>query len=206
MENKILLFGGSGLLGNEFKKYITCIAPSHKELDITKKIYYDDNINCVINCAAYTDVAKAEVEINKCFKINVEGTYNLIKRFSNSYFVYISTEYVNDPINWYSKTKLMGEEMVQRFSNNYLIIRTLFKARPFPYEYAFFDQYTNGDYVDVIAPMIVSHIMMHTTGIINIGTGKKTMFELARQTRPNIKAISVDDIKNVKLTKGGYVS
>jgi len=58
---------------------------------------------------------------------------------------------------------------------------------------------TNGDYVDVITPMIVKEILKHNRGIINLGTGRKSMFELARRTKPDIKANSVDDIKNVKL-------
>ncbi len=47
--------------------------------------------------------------------------------------------------------------------------------------------------------MIAKEILKGTTGLKYIGTGRKTMFELARRTKPDIKGISVDDIKGVKL-------
>jgi dTDP-4-dehydrorhamnose reductase len=202
MNNKILLTGGSGLLGKELQKYINCYAPSHKELDIKKPIQEDINVHVVIHCAAYTDVAKAEKEKEECFKTNVIGTKNLVNAFPNAYFVYISSEYVKNSVNFYSHTKKMGEDIVlKKPYGDILIIRTLFKPRPFPYEYAFFDQWTTGDYVDVIAPIIVTHILNHERGIIDVGTGRKTMFQLAHQTKPNIKGISVDDVKDVLLPK-----
>lgn len=198
---KILMTGSSGLLGTHLKKYIKCDSPTSKELDITKKLKIDKNYDVVIHCAGYTDVARAEIEKEKCFKINTYGTYNLASYFNNSYFIYISTEYAKKPVNFYSYTKLWGEEMVKKYVNygNYLIIRTLFKARPYPYEYAFFDQYTKGDYVDMIAPLIAKMMFLNTHGLEYAGTGRKTLFELARQTKSNIKAISVKDIKDVNL-------
>jgi dTDP-4-dehydrorhamnose reductase len=122
----------------------------------------------------------------------------MIKAFPDAYFVYISSEQVKIPTNFYLYTKLWGEEMV-KLHKNYLIIRTLFKPNPFPYERAFIDQYTCGDYVDVIVPLIIKEILRKTNGTIDIGTGRKTIYELAKRTVPNIKTISVDDIKNVKL-------
>lgn len=210
MGSNILLTGGSGLLGQELKKYVPFEywSPSHEEFDITDiTSFYQinpnliKNIDTIIHCAAYTDVEKAEVEKEKCFKVNYVGILNLIKIFRIKKFIYISSEYVRNPVNFYSYTKLWGEELIRNFLElkQYLIIRTLFKPKPYPYKYAFFDQYTTGDYVDIIAPMIVNEIIKNNYGIIDIGTGRKTLFELARQTKPDIKAISVNDITNVKL-------
>jgi len=198
--NNILLTGGGGVLGTEFKKYISCDAPTHKEFDITKFKKKQD-YKVVIHSAAYTDLIKAETDKQTCFKVNVHGTYNLVKAFQNSYFIYISTEYVKNPVNFYSYTKLWGEEIVTRYAKNYLIVRTLFKPRPFPYEFAFYDQYTTGDYVDVICPMIVKEILKNRTGYVDLGTERKTILDLAKQTVPDIKSISVSDIKSVKLPK-----
>ena len=210
----ILLTGGSGVLGTELQKYIECYAPSHADFDI---LDVDGNLaklnvkqyDIVIHSAAYTDVPGAEIEKKKCFDINVKGTLRLLQAFPSAFFVYISSEYANKPMNYYSWTKLWGEEMVEKSLSPYLIVRTLFKPNPFPYEYAFFDQYTTGDYVDVIAPMIVKEIMkgskkdngLHRREMISLGTGRKTMFELARRTKPNIKAITIDDVKGVVLPK-----
>lgn len=199
----ILLTGGTGRLGKELQKYIECDAPTRRELDITKPETikeYEDNYGTIIHCAAYTDVAKAEKEREQCFKANVTGTKNLLNVFPNKKFVYISSEYARDPVNYYSWTKSWGEDLVSKHPN-YLIIRTSFKDNPFPHKEAFFDQYTEGDYVDVIAPMVAAEIMKGSTEIAYVGTGRKSIFELARRTRPNIKGISVDDIKDVRLPK-----
>lgn len=199
---KTLLLGGSGLLGTELQKYLRCDAPDSRAVNITDpelkftKNFYD----VVIHAAAYTDVVSAEVERERCFDTNVFGTYNLCRKLSVTKFVYISSEYAYDPQNFYSWTKKWAEEIVLLHPNS-LIIRTSFVPRPFPHKYAFFDQYTQGDYVDVIAPMIAKEVMKGIKGIIYLGTGRKTIFDLARRTKPNIKGISVDDIKEVKLPK-----
>lgn len=206
--NHILITGGSGLLGMELQKYFpNCNAPDHTRLDITdlnsihtfKGTY--PSIDIVIHCAAYTKVERAETDRAECFNVNVIGTHAIAEAYHDAYFVYISSEYASNPVNFYSYTKLWGEEAVKKNCKNNLIIRTLFKANPFPYAQAFIDQYTYGDYVDVIAPMIVKEIFFETKGLINLGTGRKSIFELARRTRPDISGISVDDVKTVHLPR-----
>lgn len=195
----ILLTGGSGLLGKELKKYIDCIAPDSNKLDITKYISPKTDVDTIIHAAAYTDVVRAETHQDECFRVNVTGTYNLLKAYPSAKIVYISSEYVTNPVNFYAKTKLWAEELVLQ-RNIHLIIRTSFVPRPFPHKFAFADQYTEGDYVDVIAPLIAKQIIKGSVGTINVGTGRKTMFELARQTVPHILGNSVDDVE-VKLPK-----
>ena len=203
MKNNILLTGGSGLLGRELRKYIECEAPSHKSLDITDPVTFNGKYDTIIHCAAYTEVTLAETNRWQCFSVNVEGTINLLKDYRNTRFVYISSEYANNPVNFYSKTKLAGELAVEAYCDNYLIVRTLFKPKPFPWNKAFFDQYTQGDYVDVIAPLIANQIKNWdgASKIIYVGTGRKTMLELAQKTKPLIIACSVKDVKGVTLPK-----
>lgn len=199
----ILLTGGSGLLGTELQKYLKCYAPSHKELDITKKIKPMKDISMIIHCAAYTDVVKAEKEKNKCYAVNFYGTLNLLEAYPNIPFVYISTEYAINPVNWYGQSKKDAENFIIENHRQYLIIRTSFIPRPFPHKYAFFDQQTIGDYVDKIAPLIVKVIGDNnwTDEIVYIGSDTKSTLELARQTKPRIKGISVNDIKGVKIPR-----
>lgn len=201
---KILLTGGSGLLGQELQKYIKCDAPSHEEMDITKVSEIKD-YDLIIHAAGYTDVVRAEKQKVKCFKTNYYGTLNLVKAAPKTPFVFISTEYCYYPnINFYTLSKYSAEKAVECFSWNYLIIRTLFKPRPFPWDKAFSDQYTTGDYVDVIAPLIAVNIEQWNRmnrATIHLGTERKTMFDLAKKTRPDVKPISVDDIKEVRLPK-----
>lgn len=209
----VLLTGGSGLLGTELQKRLKAypqfdvFAPTHKEFDITKLDLYENKYtfipDVVIHAAAWTDLVSAEKKGNrqKVYDLNVRATDNLVRAFASSYFVYISTEYVyNYKLNYYSYTKAVAEEVVKHHRCN-LIVRTLFKPRPFPHDAAFTDQYTRGDYVDVIAPMILYRVINGDTGIANIGTERKTIHDLALETRPFIKKISVDSITGVKLPK-----
>ena len=113
---KILLTGGSGRLGQELQKYTKCIAPSSKEMNITKQINRVP-VDFVIHAGAYTDVVKAEVERDKCFSVNVLGTLNLVQTYWNTKFIYISSEYTNNPQNFYSWTKLWGAKASKPFNN-----------------------------------------------------------------------------------------
>lgn len=194
----ILLTGGSGLLGTELRKLIDCDAPSHAEFDILEPpSELSDRHHMIVHCAAYTDVAKAQSDVFGVTRTNVLGTLNLCAY--GMPLVYISTEYVFDgaqgnynehaqvnPINAYGVSKAQAESYVKLLPM-YLIIRTLFKPRPFKHPQAITDQYTTGDYVDVIAPKIARAIRMFEAniigGIINIGTDRKSTYELARLSR-----------------------
>ena len=95
--------------------------------------------NAVIHCAAYTAVDKAEDEQGLCYLVNASATENIaeICKKINAKMLYISTDYVFDgtkigfyevddkpnPINVYGKTKLLGEQAVQRILDKYFIVR-----------------------------------------------------------------------------------
>lgn len=189
--------GGSGKLGVEFQKYFKALYPTKQEMNITSPPY----IFCegVIHMAAYTNVDKAEIDEFNCFYTNVIGTYKMLETYWNLPFVFISTEHVNAP-GVYFESKLVGEILVRNLAKKYLIIRTLFKPNPWPFEYAFTDQWTQGDYVDVIAPLIAKAIKDwdQESKIIYVGTGRKTMFELAKRTKPDVKPNSIKDMAIVR--------
>ena len=193
------------MLGTELQKHLECYAPSSKELDLTQKITVPRETDLIVHCAAYTDVEGAEFNQQLCYDINTEGTYQLAKL--GIPMVYISTEYVFDgergnyhedsplnPVNYYAKTKAWGEEAC--YETDFIIIRTLFKKRPWKYPAAFEDQYTSGDYVDVIAPMIAKAIIGHDVfnDVLHVGTGRKSIYELASQSR-EVKKIRRRDVK-----------
>lgn len=99
------------------------------------------NIDLIVNCMAYTNVDKAEEEQDICNKINNISVGVIAKYcFSNNIkFVHFSTDYVFDgagcepfsedntanlhPINYYGKTKLLGEQAIQKSGCDYIIIR-----------------------------------------------------------------------------------
>lgn len=191
-------------MGGWLRQFLDCEAPTHKQLDLTQDITPMDNYDLIIHAAAYTDVPKAEVEKKLCYQTNVLGTLRLLEATKGIPFVYISTEYIYEPTCFYTRTKIEAEKMVYAF-HPHLIIRTLFKPWPFPHPKAFIDQWTKGDYVDVIAPMIVGEILRwegKMSQVVDVGTEKKTMFELAKQSRPDVKPCLLADIKEVRLPIG----
>jgi dTDP-4-dehydrorhamnose reductase len=212
----ILVTGGSGLLGTHLIKLINkdynILYPTSSELNILNiqqlNNYFNINkINLVIHCAAYTDVKNAQHDYIKCMNINVVGTCNLVSLCSsmNIKIIYISTDQVFDgnkgdyriddfinPINKYAKSKAAGELVVKMYENS-LVIRTSFFANDFPYDIAFYDQYTTKDYIDIMAPKILNLCLSNKTGIVHCASLKKTLYELAKQKKPNIKKISRKD-------------
>jgi dTDP-4-dehydrorhamnose reductase len=223
-----LLTGGSGVLGTELQKQgirynFECWAPSSKELDITddnrmSKFYFDNRerlqkMRAVVHCGAYTDVPGAETNKIRAIDININGTRNVSRGLCwplGIPMVYISTDYVYpgsdgnyretdrvSPVNFYAQTKYMGEAFLDEKD---LIIRTSFKPNePWPYPNAFDDLYTSADYVDVIAPKILDLIGNGESGIYNVGTERKTIYDLARRRNTKVKPMSKNDIKDVYL-------
>jgi len=192
---KILLTGGSGLLASYLK--LEADRPSHKELDLLKPIVAKD-YDLIVHAAAYTNVEKAETDRKQCFKVNVYGTLNLLEAYSTVPFVFISSEYAKNPVNFYSLTKSLAEQLVTMHQAPYLIIRTLFKPTPWPFDKAFQDQWTLGSYVNKIAPLIDKAIMEwdKKSKLIYIGYGgRKTMLELAKETKPDVIPNSIKEMK-----------
>jgi len=194
--NKILITGGKGKLATELKKHLKGDYLSKKDFDFTKPITKKKKYDLIVHAGAYTNVRKAEFEDREdCFLANVYGTLNLVQHYKNTPFIFISTEYARNPIDIYALTKKLGEEVV-KVHPKHLIIRTLFKPNPFPFPEAYKDQYTQGDYVDVIAKLLAKRIKKwdrKTSKLEYLGTGRKTMYELAKRTRPDVKPNHVED-------------
>lgn len=217
---KYLLTGGSGRLGTELQKLLDCEAPSSKKLNVlnlNKRHLHDDfdfgwsKIKAVIHAAAYTDVQKAETERKNAVDVNVLGTKNVVDFFSWCPIIYISTDYAYEgldgnyretaqpkPFNFYGFTKLAGEAFLD--PNKDLIIRTSFKPTIWEHPRAFTDLYTSADYVDVIAKEIAFVIQSGVRGIINVGTERKSIFELAQRRNPQVQPCSIKDV-SVRLPK-----
>lgn len=204
MSSNYLVTGGHGRLGSELHKYFFAEYPTKNQFDILTAHSSDktSQFDGVVHMAAYTAVDKAEEERNKCFTLNVIGTMNLLRDFMGKPFVFISTEHVSAE-GVYFKSKLLGEELVKVFASNYLIIRTLFKPTPWQYPTAWIDQMTQGDYVDVIAPLIAKeiHEWDGQSKTIYVGTGRKSMYELALRTNPEVKPTLVEDAPGLKRPK-----
>ena len=115
------------------------------ELNICNKSKLDifineNNINTVINCAAYTDVDEAEQDLDIAKKVNATGVLNLVNALEkvDGKLIHISTDYVFDgnncipykesdevnPIGVYGKTKRIGELAVLNSDIDGIVIRT----------------------------------------------------------------------------------
>jgi dTDP-4-dehydrorhamnose reductase len=208
----ILLTGGGGRLGIELQSLLKgIVAPLSSELDITNaesvnRSFKKYQPKLIVHAAAYTNVLKAETEREACWHINVEGTRNIVHAALKTEIpvVHISTDYVffgdtgnysesdtPGPVrNYYSLTKLVAEQIVPVLKE-YLIIRTSFRPREWQYPVAFQDVFTSQDYVDVIAPEVAQSITSFKkigTGILHIGTERKSVFELASRRKPEVVA------------------
>ena len=202
---KILVTGAGGLLGRELSKHIDFIVPKSAGCDITDERQvartmkqYDPDI--VVHLAAYTDVQKAERERDRCFAVNVTGTANVVKHARR--VIYWSTEYAFDgergdysesdptsPVNFYAYSKVRGEEHVMGAGG--VIVRTLFKPRPYRHAQVPHDMMTSGRYVDDIVLDYV-HALKHADRlppIIHIGRAPIKLIELAAQTRADVRPI-----------------
>ena len=147
----ILVTGSNGQLGSEIKDLVS----NYKNfdfffmdlpaLDICNSSQLDDffkdkNINIVINCAAYTEVDKAEMDADIAEKVNATGVLNLVNALEkvNGKLIHISTDYVFDgnsflpyqesdevnPIGIYGNTKRNGELAMINSNIDGIVIRT----------------------------------------------------------------------------------
>ena len=155
----ILVTGANGQLGNEmrivskstndsytFTDVVEAEGMETTLLDITdaeavRRMVKEKGIGCIVNCAAYTNVDKAESDEALCRKLNAEAPKILAEAMKevNGLLVQISTDYVfgGDPYNTpcredqkgtptgvYGQTKLDGEENIKAVGCDYVIIRT----------------------------------------------------------------------------------
>jgi len=214
---KLLVTGGSGLLGSAIKKLIPrALYPSSKMLTITNYRQMDDfvrgkHISQILHLAAFTSPPKVENEPQKALDVNIIGTANVVKLCmkNNVKLIYVSTDYVFSgkkgiyseedpvyPVNKYAWSKL-GGECAARLYDNSLIIRTSFGPKPFPYDVAFTDQWTSRETVDTVAQKIVKIIDSDIRGVIHIGGRRISVYEYAKKISPRkiVNPISRRDVK-----------
>lgn len=153
MKQKLLIFGGAGLVGSKFiclfqDKY-EIDAPEIDDLDILDHKALEDYVKksdaeIIINYAAFTDVDKAEEEKGNLdgivYKINslvVKDICELCKKY-NKHYIHFSTDYVFNgekksgpyteedmpaPLSWYGETKYFAEKFIAESGVSATIIR-----------------------------------------------------------------------------------
>lgn len=147
---KVLVTGANGMLGQDLCPYLEelgmmVIPTDYDTMDITDEKQTLEVIervhpDLIIHCAAYTNVDKAEDDLEGATKLNVLGAKNVALAADkiSATMVYISTDYVFDgekdspylptdkpnPINNYGLTKYQGELEVQKHCKKFYIART----------------------------------------------------------------------------------
>lgn len=155
----ILVTGANGQFGNEIRIVAQSSSDSYiftdinhidgvetTYLDITdlkavRKIVTEHQVNAIVNCAAYTNVDKAEEDVALCTLLNRQAPENLAIAMKevDGLLVHISTDYVfggdsyntpykeeqqGTPTGVYGYTKFLGEQAIQAVGCNHVIIRT----------------------------------------------------------------------------------
>ena len=155
----ILVTGANGQLGHEmrivskdsqdsyiFTDVVEVDGVETTKLDITnieevRTIVRGRDVKVIVNCAAYTNVDKAETDQAFCELLNAKAPENLavVMKEAGGLLVHVSTDYVfgGDPYNTpckenqkgtptgvYGLTKLHGEQNIQQSGVDYLIFRT----------------------------------------------------------------------------------
>ena len=194
---KILLTGGTGQLGTELLKLHRYTAPTHEQMDVCDPDEVQQTLDAeqpelILYAAAFTNTFGADRSPSAaahCWQVNVLGTRNLVNA-AKCPIILISSEAVIDPYTFYILTKLQAEYEVRQHEPGYSIFRTSFREDPYEYPQAFTDMWTIGDSVHVIAKLIdeAAHGPL-VPGIRWIGTGPKTMYELAKRTVPDVTPV-----------------
>ena len=153
----ILVTGANGQLGNEMRRVSLdsrnrYLFTDVNELDITdatavRNMLKKEQIDVIVNCAAYTNVDRAEDDFAMADLLNNKAVENLAVAAAETgaTLIHVSTDYVfrgdknipcresweTDPLGVYGKTKLAGEQSLVKAGCKYLIFRTAWLYSPF---------------------------------------------------------------------------
>jgi len=223
VKNNVLLLGGSGTLGSSIIKsgfFKKILFPRSKELNILnqkqlEKYFLKHNIKLIIHCAALARVRDCETNKKKAFKINVQGTSNIVRtilKLNKNYnkkikLIFISSDAVykscdgkykeTDKLlayNFYGTTKIKGEKLVKKLKR-YIIIRTrFFDKKNIKFKRYAYNIFTSSLEVEKLAEYIFKLVQKKFNGTINIGRNKISDFKLYKKFKKTIKSCDKSEI------------
>ena len=219
---KILLIGGSGILGSAIinsKKFKNLDYPSKKKLDLLKKDtikkYLKKNYNLIINCAALARMKECEKNPSKAVNINIFGTANLVKEIINYQskykkeikLIHMSSDGVYPslkgnykensflmPYNIYGWTKLSSEFIVKML-DDFIIIRTkFFDKNKIRFNTAPTDAFSSMMEVQDLVSNIANITNIKYSGVLNIGDKKRSEYNHYKRFSSLIRPCKRKDI------------
>lgn len=147
---RVVVTGAAGQLGQDVlleleRKNHQAFGADRQQLDITKEedvlaFISEVKPDVILHCAAYTNVDAAEENEEAAYQVNAAGTEYLAKAAKQigAKMLYVSTDYVFDgtasepyevdeptkPLGAYGRTKLAGEQQLQKHLDEFFIVRT----------------------------------------------------------------------------------
>jgi len=148
MPDRMLITGGTGLLGTDLTQFFSSgykvCSTGSRDLDIRDydqlgRFFEDIQPAYVLHAAAIADVDRCEIDQKEAMAVNALGAENVARvcRESGAVMVYYSTDYVfngeddtpytendkTDPVNFYGRSKLEGEQRVMEILDNVVVLR-----------------------------------------------------------------------------------
>lgn len=244
--NNICITGSGGKLGKEVKALFptTTATPTSEEMDLRDFVQVNKYLHnwrramkkpndeaIIIHLAALTSPPACEKDKGEAYRVNVEGTVNLLNaaygQLRDVYFILMSTPcvfsgddeiakgeyYIQYPDNYYGVSKMLEEMVVRRYNNDLftsLIVRGNFVPyMKWPYPVAFTDRKSNYLFAPQLAKAIKEVIDIGLLGEIHLlGDKILSMYELAQlcPDSKDVKPITYEEYYkqnpgSVKLTK-----
>ena len=207
----ILVTGGDGKLATALRDYLPDAAYfPHTELDVTnaqacKWAVEDVKPDIVLHCAAATHHAE---QPDVYYDVNVRGTVNILRatRKVGARFVYCSTDYVYPggtgyyretdgllPVNDYATSKRSGEIVAQTYTNSLVLRGSWYSG--LQYQRAATDAFSSKVPTRIAAPWVATLAQSDTTGIVNIGGARRSMYEIALEYNERVTPCLRQDLR-----------
>lgn len=129
---KVLITGTTGMLGRHFlevfqEKYESVYTLNRSDGSLNNYEFVNDFVNeinpdIIVHCIADTNLSRCEENKNDTLLLHC-GLTDCLSSFKSK-FIYISSDSVINPINFYAKTKYLGEEVCRLNNKNSIIVRT----------------------------------------------------------------------------------
>ena len=218
---RVLITGGSGLLGRHIKRQKpTWHSPTHKLFDITKERQMQDYLNehkfgeedLILHCAAQTGIKECELVKHKARLTNVVGTDNVVKSAfkKNIFVIYISTDYVfrgkqgnykegdrPDPTTYYGQTKWEPEKYVLGYGKSTVIRTSFIQGDEWPHPAAFEDKFSSFVKVNQLVEALIKIVedQYRPLGLLHVAGKRKSFYEMAQSIDPIVGKISLKDVE-----------